>query len=74
MRLDPFIRDCPAFMDGFAWVLNADGTDFYLDMPLLLWLIRLSAQARRDFIAWPIAALATLCGSLSGLHMNRIDM
>lgn len=52
MRLDPFIRDYPAFMEEFARVLNADGTHFYLDTSLLMWLIRLSAQARREFIAW----------------------
>lgn len=52
MRLDPFIRDYPAFMDEFARVLTADGTYFYLDTSLLMWLIRLSAQARREFIAW----------------------
>jgi len=52
MRLDPFTRDYRTFMTEFVEALEAKSTRFYLDTSLLMWLIRLGAAARKEFIGW----------------------
>ena len=52
MRLDPFVRDYRAFMEELAQTLEAQGTRFYLDTSVLMWLIRLGMTARSEFEAW----------------------
>jgi hypothetical protein len=77
MRLDPFIRDYPAFMDEVAEVLAADGTHFYLDTSLLMWLIRLGAKARAEFIAWcdgrPVNTVRVPVWAAHELHRHVIS-
>ena len=52
MRLDPFIRDYPQFMDELVEVLESPQTRFYLDTSLLMWLVSLGSAARSEFLSW----------------------
>lgn len=52
MKLDPFVRDYRAYLDELAGAVDASTTRFYLDTSLLLWLVRLGATARREFLTW----------------------
>ncbi len=52
MQLDPIVRDYKAYMDELADALEADDTYLYLDTSLLMWLSRIAAGARDEFIAW----------------------
>lgn len=52
MKLDPFVRDYRAYLNELAGVVDAPATRFYLDTSLLLWLVRLGAMARREFLTW----------------------
>jgi hypothetical protein len=52
MRIDKMVRDYPAFLKDLIEALNSDKTYIYLDTSLLMWLIRLGANARNEFIAW----------------------
>jgi hypothetical protein len=52
MRLDPLVRDYPAFLDELIGVISAPTTRFYLDTSLLMWLVRLGAEPRQEFFAW----------------------
>jgi hypothetical protein len=52
MRLDPLTRDYRAFIEELVTVLQAENTRYYLDTSLLMWLVRVGAAARSEFIAW----------------------
>jgi hypothetical protein len=52
MRLDPFIRDYRGFIAEFVGAIEAEGTLFYLDTSLLIWLLRVGAKVRAEFIRW----------------------
>lgn len=52
MRLNPFVRDYRGFMGGLTAVVDAPGTRFYLDTSLLMWLFRLGAAAREEYLDW----------------------
>lgn len=52
MKLDPLVRDYRAYLDELAGVVDSAATRFYLDTSLLLWLVRLGATARQEFLTW----------------------
>jgi len=52
MQLDPVVRDYKAYMDELADALKSGDTHLYLDTSLLMWLTRIAAGARDEFIAW----------------------
>ena len=52
MRLDPYIRDYRGFINEFVEAIEAEGTLFYLDTSLLMWLLSISPKARSEFIRW----------------------
>jgi hypothetical protein len=52
VRLDPYIRDYSSFVEELAQVVALPGTRLYLDTSLLMWLIRLGAKPRGEFLAW----------------------
>jgi hypothetical protein len=52
MRLDPLVRDYPAFLDELIAVLDAPDTRIYLDTSLLMWLIKVGDEARTEFLSW----------------------
>jgi hypothetical protein len=52
MRLDPYARDFGPFTDELDGVLADEATRLYLDTSLLMWLVRVGREARREFIGW----------------------
>lgn len=52
MQLDPLIRDYRGFLNEFIEAVEAEGTLFYLDTSLLMWLLRLAPAPRKEFIRW----------------------
>lgn len=52
MRLDPIVRDYPQFMDELTKVLESPLSRFYMDTSILMWLVRLSPEARSEFVGW----------------------
>ena len=52
MQLDPFVRDYPAYVDELIEALKKPNTRVYLDTSLLMWLMRIGAQARDEFCQW----------------------
>lgn len=52
MRLEPLVRDYPAFLEELIRVLQAPTTRIYLDTSQLMWLIRVGEAARYEFHRW----------------------
>lgn len=52
MRIDPFVRDLPGFQERLAESLESPDTRIYLDTSTLMWLARLSSDARAQFTTW----------------------
>lgn len=52
MYLDPFARDFESFLKDFVAALDAPQTLVYLDTSVLMWLVRLGAEARKEFLDW----------------------
>ncbi|MGI6851754.1 PIN-like domain-containing protein [Mesorhizobium sp. 1B3] len=52
MRLDPLVRDYPSYLDDLIRALSDPKTRVYLDTSLLMWLIRIGADARAEFMVW----------------------
>lgn len=52
MYLDPFARDFESFLRDFVAALDAPQTVVYLDTSVLMWLVRLGTEARKEFLDW----------------------
>jgi hypothetical protein len=74
MRLDPFTRDYRSFMEELIEVIEAEGTLFYLDTSLLMWLLSLAPSARTEFIGWcktrPVKAVRVPVWAAHELHWH----
>jgi hypothetical protein len=77
MILDDYVRDYKAFVEEFATALDAVETNFYLDTSLLLWLIRLGAEARAEILRWlrgrPASRTRVPVWAAHELHRHVID-
>jgi hypothetical protein len=63
-------------MEELVNAIEADGTRFYLDTSLLMWLIRLGSRARAEFISWcdarPINSVRVPVWAAHELHRHVI--
>ena len=77
MILDEYVRDYKAFMEEFAATIESTQTNFYLDTSLLIWLIRLGAEARAETISWfrsrPPSTVRVPVWAAHELHRHVID-
>jgi hypothetical protein len=52
MQLDPLVRDYASHLEGLVRLLQNTSTRVYLDTSLLMWLIGIGIDARREFFDW----------------------
>ena len=52
MQLDPLVRDYSSHLEGLMRILQDPRSRVYLDTSLLMWLIGIGIEARREFFQW----------------------
>lgn len=70
MLIDPYVRDLVDYRANVAKALDDPESRLYLDTSTLMWVVGLSAAARRDFLTW-CAARRTLVPVWAAHELQR---